>query len=344
MMKTINPTIVLTVALLTLAASHPAVAQEIVKQDNTTALNLPGSWVGGTTVPGAGDIAVWDSTLTVNRANALGGNLSFAGIKVTNPGGTLYTISPTTGATLTLGASGIDLSAATADFRINSVMALSAAQTWSIGSGRTLTYSGQFGSPTISGAHNLEITGPGRFELQRAGSATTWSLGTGTLTLGGGVRLVNTGSGNNSTITNATTLTGNITIEANPTASQDAILAVIFSGGLNIGSANRTITLSRPLNTGVLGSLNNAVLQVTTANGITGSGTLTLLNESANPALATTFGISDSGSLGVAGLEIGNNVFVSVSGGAANIGSGTAVTLQAGGRSEPWVGVASRPL
>src|SRR6476659_8045096 len=90
------------------------------KANNTAALNSGASWVSGV-VPGAGDVAIFDSTLTLNpNANSpLGGDLSLLGIRVAGPvlgqannqNGIILSNAASAN-TLTLGASGIDMSAA----------------------------------------------------------------------------------------------------------------------------------------------------------------------------------------------------------------------------------------
>src|SRR5260370_39127734 len=108
------------------------------KGNNSTNLNLTGSWSGGV-VPGSTDIALWDSTVTAANTVSLGANLNFGEIQITNPGGT---VTINAGSTLTLsGVSvvGIDISSATVDLTLNFAITLTAAQVSSIGSGRTLT-------------------------------------------------------------------------------------------------------------------------------------------------------------------------------------------------------------
>jgi hypothetical protein len=89
------------------ASAHAA---DVIKANNTTALNVAGSWV--TAVPSSSDVALWNNTVTATNAPALGGNVSWQGIRIANPGGGLVTINGSAGATLTLGSAGIDMSAA----------------------------------------------------------------------------------------------------------------------------------------------------------------------------------------------------------------------------------------
>jgi autotransporter-associated beta strand protein len=125
-------------------------AATISKADNSDNLNLTTSWTGSV-VPGTADIAQWDSTVTSANTTLLGGNLSFSGLKVTNPAGAV-TISAND--TLTVGTSGIDLSAASQDLTIGSGVTLSGKQSWKSSANRTLSVSG-----TVSqGTGNVDLS------------------------------------------------------------------------------------------------------------------------------------------------------------------------------------------
>ncbi len=67
----------------------------VKKRDNASNLNKGSSWALGSP-PTAADIAVWDSTVTTANTTAIGANLSWLGIQITNPGG-LVTINGTSG-------------------------------------------------------------------------------------------------------------------------------------------------------------------------------------------------------------------------------------------------------
>ncbi len=112
-------------------------ASTIIKSNNVDNLNLPSSWVDGV-APGANDVAQWDATVTAANAAALGGNLTWQGIRITNPGGT---VTIDAGNTLTLGAAGISMSSATADLAILSNLRVLSGrpQLWNVAAGRTLT-------------------------------------------------------------------------------------------------------------------------------------------------------------------------------------------------------------
>jgi fibronectin-binding autotransporter adhesin len=183
------PKATLLAAGLTLAATLPAA--EITKTDDANALNLGTSWVGGV-VPGAGDIALFDNTLTAVRQSQLGADVEWAGIKVLGPGGTFRINTPTgsgdTAPILTLGASGIDMSAATGNLDIWSRVRLSADQTWSVANSRILQIVGWGTSNADGKLYDVDLGG---FTLTKTGAGTLnivngYGLNNGTLVIGGG--------------------------------------------------------------------------------------------------------------------------------------------------------------
>ncbi len=112
-----------------------------IKADNTNNLNLPSSWTGSAT-PDINNMAVWTNTVTGANSTVLGGNVTWNGIRIANPGGAV-TIGAGNTLTLSAGQAGtsIDMSAATQDFTIQSGLTIRVAvgQLWNIASGRTLT-------------------------------------------------------------------------------------------------------------------------------------------------------------------------------------------------------------
>lgn len=123
-----------------------APAADIIKANNADDLNLPSSWTGGV-VPTSADVAVWDSTVVDPSTTVLGTSTNWSGLRVTSPSG-LVTInatagSPTSGAALTLGASGLSLSSATQDLTLGAPVTLlgDTLQNWVVGAGRTVTLS-----------------------------------------------------------------------------------------------------------------------------------------------------------------------------------------------------------
>src|ERR1039458_5534225 len=99
--------LLLLVSLAALAVPPLAQATDFVKANNTTALNLAGSWVANSGVPGIADRMLWNSTATGSATPvALGGNMGILGIAYSTPTAA-QTIS--SGSTLSLDASGIDM-------------------------------------------------------------------------------------------------------------------------------------------------------------------------------------------------------------------------------------------
>jgi len=92
------------VSMLAMAAH----AAEIQKADNTDALALGSSWVGGV-APGADDTALFDGEATPTATNwiyGLGGDVVWGGIRATNHVGDLIVTND--GSRLSLGAGGMD--------------------------------------------------------------------------------------------------------------------------------------------------------------------------------------------------------------------------------------------
>ncbi|SKB00647.1 PEP-CTERM protein-sorting domain-containing protein [Prosthecobacter debontii] len=143
----------------------PMTARAVNKADNTTNLNQGASWSGGT-APGVFDVAQWTSAFSATSAATpllLGGNVTWGGITITNPGGDVLI---GTGNTLTLGFSSpsghsINMSSATQNLTIQSGLTLlsGSSQSWNIASGRTLTLSD--GTFTRGTGATLNIQGTG---------------------------------------------------------------------------------------------------------------------------------------------------------------------------------------
>ena len=193
-----------------LALAATAQAADDIKANNTTALNLAGSWVDNTVPTIAnGDVATWDSTVAAANTVAIGGNLDVRGIKVTTPGGAVV-VTHAAGNTLTLGSAGIDMSAATQNLTLLNTtntaadVAISADQTWNVASGRTLQLWSNSNSANqrLTGSGNIQVTGGGlvRMLVGDAGS-TTFAAGnandtyTGNWTITGGSKVISLRNG-----------------------------------------------------------------------------------------------------------------------------------------------------
>jgi fibronectin-binding autotransporter adhesin len=146
-----------------LLAVESVSAAAFVKADNTTDLNLAGSWATAG-VPGSGDIAWWDNTFApANNSAALGTNLTWAGIIVTNNLQSSFTINATGTNALTLGTGGVNMSNANQSFTINSPVIQGSNQTWIVNAGQSLTLDGAVngGSASADGTYNLTLSGSG---------------------------------------------------------------------------------------------------------------------------------------------------------------------------------------
>ena len=160
----------LTRAGLILALAPAALASDVIKANNTGNLDLGASWVSGTP-PGASDVGVWDATVTAANAVLLGASANWAGIRITNVGGAVSIGND--GNTLTLGASGIDMTGAGYGLTLGCILDISNDQTWNLGT-RSLALSG-----ANTGSGGLTLTGGTVFE------GTDTAFGAGTLTLNG---------------------------------------------------------------------------------------------------------------------------------------------------------------
>lgn len=129
----------LTVMLAVLAGAALSQAAVIVKTNNATALNVAGSWTNNA-VPGASDIAQWDSVVSDanNTTNTLGATMTWGGIKIINP---IAKLQINAGNSLTNGASGIDMTGATVDLALSNTVCIApgALQQWNVTAGRTLS-------------------------------------------------------------------------------------------------------------------------------------------------------------------------------------------------------------
>ncbi|HQA38399.1 MAG TPA: hypothetical protein PLU38_01890 [Kiritimatiellia bacterium] len=169
-------------------------AQEIVKADNTLPLNDPASWTGGV-VPGDSNIAVWDSTVLGANTVTLGGALTWDGLRLANPGGTV-TLQGADRLTLDGGAAtDLDLSLATQDLVLDLPVTLGGSQAADIAAGRSITVNGaaSIGGLTKKGDGLLHLTGTATFGNGRYEAGLTVFDGTTTLTgdhsLAGGTAL-----------------------------------------------------------------------------------------------------------------------------------------------------------
>ncbi|GAA5124922.1 autotransporter-associated beta strand repeat-containing protein [Luteolibacter yonseiensis] len=148
-------------SLIVLSGSAPAA--DVFKANNPLNLNQTSSWVSGS-LPTAADVAVWDNTVTGAMNPGLGADASWLGIKVLNPTG-LVSIGTGTSA-LTLGASGINMAAATENLVLApGTLNLTTNQTWNVAAGREIRLAGI--SPGLA---NSNVDGTGVVTVQGGGT------------------------------------------------------------------------------------------------------------------------------------------------------------------------------
>ncbi len=188
-MKPLKTKSLLVAVVVFSAGSLPGFAVEIIKGDNTNVLNLGTSWALGT-APGTSDVATWSGTYntagSLSSAFTASTPVSWQGIKIGSLSGTaagLVSIGGTgtaiTSSQVTIGSSGIDMSAANQNLVINAatIVLSGSTQTWTLASGRNL----RFGISGTGGANaNLDgsagtvitVTGGGVVDANQGGGLT----------------------------------------------------------------------------------------------------------------------------------------------------------------------------
>jgi len=300
-------------ALLALSLLNTQAAS-IYKADNAVNLNLGTSWTNGVT-PTAADVAVWDNTVitAANATNTLGANANWAGIRIADPAATVQ-LNP--GSTLTLGASGVDMSAATQDLSLSNALILNVSQSWNVGSGRTLSTANAAVPGLITGTGTLTKTGNGTLALK---GLNTYSGGT--VVNGGVLQIFNGTSG-------AYPLSGTNSAGTGGITNNDGT-TLRYGGNITIG------TVFAPNGT-VLVDMNNSSGSCLLNGSWFGGGTVILTNVSAG----STFTIGGNGAAGgnlnnftgavvvasvnSAGNTATNNVRLNDSGGNNNTGNANA--------------------
>ena len=267
--KTFGASLLVAAAALALPSARAA---EIVKASNTTALNATGSWVGGV-LPGVNDIMVWNSTLTGANSTALGGSLSVLGLKVTNPAGAI-TVGATTGATLTIGASGIDMSQATQNLTLSSALVIGANQNWIVAGGRTLT--GPAGNSVSStGTGNINFsrssvagfnTGIANVLFNANGNGTGWTGYSGNVIIGSNVKVQTQGNAAAALGSGIVTLDGGAVHQTSGSWTFGNTFSITADSTIGQDSSNGVGRLMKLL--GDLGSTNGSGLTFT--NTVTG--------------------------------------------------------------------------
>jgi len=285
----------------------PLRAADISKLQNTSALNTGAAWNGGG-IPGVGDVMLWDNLYTApgNAASLsqLGGDLSVLGIKVTNVGGAVNAAATAVGFqdtgsahTVTIGASGINMAAATQTLLIQSKITVGADQTWNIINANTninptgqnnnedLCFFGQAGTLTSSGAafelgnHVVTTTGTGNIDIGNG-----YLVAHGTINIGNANFVVQGGGSKLTTIDSTVTLN---------VAANSSLWFFTTSGGV---TSNGTINLNG-------GNLRIANNNATTDCTLTGA-----LNVNSASALVMNNAMGGNGGAAAGFLRINSNI------------------------------------
>lgn len=264
----------LVLGILMVLSAFTAVAADIVKADNTTTLNLPGSWTNGV-VPTANDYAVINNVITADRSTTLGVSTNWLGIKFQNPGNNCNI---NAGNTLTLGTGGIDMSSANRDFTINCLLTVSGNQTWNVASGRTLNLAG---SATISGSSTITKAGTGTLQPQIGSSPFTgkWILAAGVTRISADTCLG---------AVPASVTADSITLNGGTLMNRDSETVITANRGITLGASGGSFQAGwgRPL----------------TINGIiAGTGALTIIGDSTPGRITLTAANTYSGATTVNG-------------------------------------------
>lgn len=182
-----------------------AFAGDCIKRNNLANLNEAASW---DTLPTATDVAVFNDIFANAGTLNTGRQVTWTGVRVTNPANDVSIYNAAAGNEIALGAAGIDLSAATKNLSIQQLR-VDADQTWNVSAGHAFDVSAvapRTGVLTLNGTGPFTIikSGAGAVNLDTADTAignirwvvnegevrAIWSdasaFGTGTITLGGG--------------------------------------------------------------------------------------------------------------------------------------------------------------
>jgi autotransporter-associated beta strand protein len=320
-----------------IATLLPASGAEVQKANNTSALNTAASWTGGV-VPGAADVALWNSTVSIPNNSPLGGDLAWLGIRIADVSGTRnqasannVTISNASSAnTLTLGSAGIDMGAATQALVIQSRVLLAANQTWNVANANTnnspaalnvgedLTFFAQAAAvPFNLGGFTVTKTGAGV-----AAFSSGYTVTNGAFLVNGGILHFQSGSSRVTTIDSSVSFTvnsggtlafavqsANINVNAPITLNTGATLTLIPSQAntMTLGNTaaitvagNATLNFAPQLNNGQNA---NAVVRI---NGsLIGAGNLTYNNSLSTVANSLRLNGDNSGYTGTFTMAAG---------------------------------------
>jgi len=125
-----------------------AQAAPVDKANNSAALSLGTSWVGGI-APGPNIIAAWSNDVSsAYTTGSLGASTNWEGIQILTPGGNVAILNDgftnTLGTVGVVGLNGIDMSSAGVNLTLSNCVVLNGVQNWNVNSGKTLSLGGNF--------------------------------------------------------------------------------------------------------------------------------------------------------------------------------------------------------
>ncbi len=255
--------------LLGLTAQVRADVLANINGSTSTDLSQAANWFDETTdsaalaAPGFNDVAQWDSMAALTTATTfdLNAAASWLGIVIQNPGAAVTIGGGTdTANTLTLGASGIGMSAASQNLTIDDPMSLGAAQTWNVAGGQTLLIADFTANPTgittnlngdaltITGSGNTTFGTSTAFQSAVGGTPnpppttanTNSIIGAGTITKNGTGTLTISSASN--TITSVTVNSGTFTINMSAASASGASSAANVPVGTIITGGGTVLT------------------------------------------------------------------------------------------------------
>ena len=235
------------------------------KANNTTSLDIAGSW-SPVSIPGAGDVILWNGTYA-NGTASVGAGISVSQFQMTSPSAAV-TINAGTGP-LALGAGGLDLSTSTQNLTVNAPVSLTASQTWTVKSGLTATINGNI----TESAAGTAFTKSGVGILALAGPANLW---TGITAVSGGILQI--GNSNAVGFLPGATIASGAMLRFQTTSSGSISGSVDGAGTLNQNSTTGVITLYQPAGTRTLGAVTGVSGGVLILSGDPGANTTTSTN------------------------------------------------------------------
>jgi fibronectin-binding autotransporter adhesin len=294
-------------------------AANFIKADNTTDLDLTGSWTTAG-VPGSGDLAWWDSTFSAgNNSAVIGsvGNQSWAGIMVSNNLNAPFTINADASTALTLGTSGINMSNANQSFTINCPVNQGGNETWFVNAGQSLTLGGTVfgGTATASSTFNLTMTGSGTINFNGNYSEAGNDNNAQTLTINSNTIDINPGT-TGSFVTARKVIIGNLAGSTTTVNIQSGTNAFVETNYFVMADSAATVT-----NEVSVLNINGGLTYIDTISspfvvGLKGNGTVNVANSTLVVGQASIFTLGSYTSSGLTGAN-----------GTLNINSGGTVVI-----------------